>query len=149
MVDRDLSDRVRERASGTAPSGLGRKSASTASRKTAVCRSTSAPVVAGDINAMLWKGVISTRRFIAHRCRNCSRSGSDFAHCSAPVRGGSGMKWYSARAPSLVTCHGTPDSARTSLTPVSQRSARGIIRANASSVRTSPSVARVAASDTA
>jgi hypothetical protein len=32
-------------------------SSSTASRKTSVCRSTSASVVAGDINAMLWNGV--------------------------------------------------------------------------------------------
>ena len=40
-------------------------SASTASAKTSVWRSTSAAVVAGDISAMLWNGVISTRRFIA------------------------------------------------------------------------------------
>ncbi len=43
------------------------KRASTASPKTAVWRSTSNSVVAGDISAMLWNGVISTRRFIAHR----------------------------------------------------------------------------------
>ena len=54
-----------------------------------VWRSTSASVVAGDMSAMLWNGVISTRRFIAHRWRKRSSSGSAWAHCSAPVRGGS------------------------------------------------------------
>ena len=66
-----------------------------------------AVVVAGDISAMLWNGVISTPRFIAHRWRNRSRSRSVLAHCSEPLRGGWGMKWYSARAPRRATCHGT------------------------------------------
>ena len=42
-------------------------SASTASAKTSVWRSTSAAVVAGDMSAMLWNGVMRMRRFIAHR----------------------------------------------------------------------------------
>ncbi len=65
------------------------------------------------------------------------------------MRGGSGRKWYSARAPRRVTCHGTSEPRRTPLTPASNRSASGIIRAKASSVRTSVSVARMAASDSA
>ncbi len=40
-------------------------SSSTAAANTSVCRSTSAAVVAGDISAMLWKGVIITPRLSA------------------------------------------------------------------------------------
>src|SRR5690242_2289488 len=43
----------------------GAASSATASAKTSVCRSTSTAVVAGDISAMLWKGVISTPRLSA------------------------------------------------------------------------------------
>ncbi len=68
-----------------------------------------------------------------------------FANCSEPLRGGVGMKWYSARAPRRATCHGTPCSRMTSRAPSDQRSPSGSIRANASSVRTSVSVARMAA----
>jgi hypothetical protein len=38
------------------------------SRNTAVCKSTSAAMVAGLISAMLWKGVIRTPRLSAARC---------------------------------------------------------------------------------
>ena len=38
------------------------------SAKTAVCRSTSSSVVAGDMSAMLWKGVIRMPRFSIYRC---------------------------------------------------------------------------------
>ena len=41
------------------------KSSSSASAKTAVCRSTCASVVVGAIRAMLWKGVMSTPRLSA------------------------------------------------------------------------------------
>ncbi|HLO34481.1 MAG TPA: transaminase [Candidatus Deferrimicrobium sp.] len=130
-------------------SGQPPTSAATTSSNTAVWRSTSAAVVTGLISAMLWNGVISTPRFIAARWRYRSSSWSAWAICSAPSRGGVGVKWYSARAPRRVTCHGTPCARMTSSTPASQRSARGIIRANASSVRTSPRVARIAARDRA
>ena len=40
-------------------------SSATASANTSVCRSTSAAVVAGDMSAMLWNGVISTPRLSA------------------------------------------------------------------------------------
>jgi hypothetical protein len=59
------------------------------------------------------------------------------------------MKWYSALAPSRVTCHGTSWASMTSATPASQRSASGIIRPKASAVSTSPRVARIAARDRA
>ena len=59
------------------------------------------------------------------------------------------MKWYSARAPEAGHVPRHVGAASTSLTPASNRSASGIIRANASSVRTSVSVARMAASESA
>ena len=43
--------------------------AATASANASVWRSTSAAVVAGDISAMLWNGVISTPRLSSARCR--------------------------------------------------------------------------------
>jgi hypothetical protein len=44
-------------------------SSATASPKTSVWRSTSASLVAGDMSAMLWNGVIITPRLSAWRCR--------------------------------------------------------------------------------
>ena len=66
-----------------------------------------------------------------------------------PVRGGSGAKRSSARAPSWTIDHGTPRAAITSRTPATKRSQSAIIRSKASSVRTCSSVARAAASDSA
>ena len=54
--------------------GLARTAPRWPRRKASVCRSTSASVVTGDMSAMLWNGVMSTRRFIAQRWRNRSRS---------------------------------------------------------------------------
>ena len=124
------------------------KSSSRALAKATVWASTSASVVSGLIRAMLWNGVIRIRRFITYRCRNRSSSGSLAAHCAAPSR--------AARAGS-GTRPGSPGGSRArarsgwiaSLTPAVQRSASGIICSKAASVRTSPSVARTAASDRA
>ena len=64
-----------------------------------------------DMSAMLWNGVRRIPRFSAKSA--CSaRARSPTAACaSAPFRGRSGPKRYSARQPSCVTCHGRPASA--------------------------------------
>ena len=98
---------------------------------------------------MLWNGGISTPRFIAQRCRKRSSSGSAASWSAVPFLGGEGRKWYSARAPSRVTCQGTSFAESTPFTPSSNRSASAIIRANASSVRTEVNVAQIAASESA
>ena len=73
-----------------------------------------------------------------------------WANCSAPSRGGVGHEVVlGAGAEAGRRATGRPCSRMTALTPASQRSASGIIRSNASSVRTSPSVARMAAIDRA
>ena len=46
-------------------------------------------MVAGDISAMLWKGVISTPRFSAWRCRYRSSSGSEASWAWVPFRAAS------------------------------------------------------------
>ncbi len=56
---------------------------------------------------------------------------------------------YSARQPSRVIDHGSPRSAIVAATPDSKRSPSAIMRSNASSVSTSESVARTAASESA
>ena len=64
--------------------------------------------------------------------------------CAAARRGSR----YSARQPRRVTCHGSP-ARRSSSTPARSARASAIIRANASSVSTCVSVARIAASESA
>ena len=98
---------------------------------------------------MLWNGVMSTPRFMTHRWSSRSSSASACAIWSAPSRGGSGMKWYSARAPRRVTLQGAPCARDRVVDARSQRSASGSIRSNAAAVRTSPSAARAAAIDSA
>ena len=65
------------------------------------------------------------------------------------MRGGSGVKRYSQRAPSETIVQGTRCSAIAASTPSTKRSRSAIMRSNAESVSTSPSVARVAASERA
>ena len=77
------------------------------SSNAAVCASTSASVVVGAISAMLWNGVSSSRRLSACRCSSVCSAKSSASAASCPVRGGSGAKAYSARAPSRVTCQGS------------------------------------------
>ena len=62
--DPALGSRARDECAGRHPT-----SASTAAANASVWRSTSASVVAGDISAMLWNGVISTPRLSSARCR--------------------------------------------------------------------------------
>ena len=89
--------------------------------------------------------------------RRGSARGGDEAVEVAVHRGGGlravarrvGVKGYSARQPSRVTCQGRPCAAIAARTPASKRSPSAIIRSKASSVRTSSRVARIAASESA
>ena len=58
------------------------------------------------------------------------------------MRGGSGVKRYSARAPSSTTHHGRPRPAIVARTPAVKRSCSAVMRSNASAVSTASSVAR-------
>ena len=66
----------------------------------------------------------------------------------ARARGGE-VKRYSARAPRAAIDQGSSCSAIAVSTPATKRSHSAVMRPNASSVRTSPSVARAAASPSA
>ena len=81
-----------------------------------MCAATSALVVAGDISAMLWNGVIRMPRFSVYRCMYSSSSPSAAAADSPPSRGGEGVKRYSARAPSWVIDQGTDFAVSTART---------------------------------
>ena len=59
------------------------------------------------------------------------------------------MKRYSARAPSATIAQGSPWRSIVASTPATKRSRSAIMRSNAASVSTSPSVARAAASESA
>ena len=56
---------------------------------------------------------------------SATASWSSAAAASAPVRGGVGLNAYSARQPSLDTCHGARPRRSTAATPASQRSPSG------------------------
>ena len=109
-LDSDRSSR-RPSPDGPGPAGVRDQatSAATTSSNAAVCASTSA---AGGRRAH--QGHVVERRHehaAVHRRRGGDTApavGSASAICSAPSRGGVGRKWYSARAPSRVTCQGTP-----------------------------------------
>src|SRR4051794_22634406 len=83
-------------------------SSSTACPNTSVCRSTSSAVVAGDISAMLWNGVISTPRFSRYRWISGSSSSSWPAAASHPLPARSGPNTSTARRTSPNPHHRPP-----------------------------------------
>ena len=111
-------------------------------------RSTSASVVAGDISAMLWNGVSRTPRFRAYKCRWTAPELKVLGRVrlgAVPRPVGPEEVLGAAAQPSHVPGQARLGDAR--LDAVRPAPASGIMRAKAASVSTSPSVARIAASE--
>ncbi|MCY1513535.1 hypothetical protein D9M68_480430 [compost metagenome] len=94
---------------------------------------------------MLWKGVMSTPRFIMYRCSSASSSPSRVRRTSLALRGASAQKSVSTRAPTCVACHGNPAAVMLALTPSARRCASTSMRSKASGVSTCESTARITA----
>ena len=102
-------------------------------RRTPRCGGRRRPsVVAGDISAMLWNGVIRTPRLSRKRCSASSSSVVVQRGARAAGARRVGREARARPAPRAATIdHGTPRSASTSRTPATKRSHSAIIPSNA------------------
>ena len=98
---------------------------------------------------MLWNGVIRMPRLSAEQVHEAVELGVFDGRGLAAVARRLGQGQYSVRQPRRLTTQGSSNSSITACTPSQKRSPRGIMCANAASVSTSPSVASMAASDSA
>lgn len=120
-----------------------------ASSKSLVCKFTSASVVVGHINAMLWNGVIRMPRLSMKRCMNSSRRSLLAATDWPPFLGAGFVNRYSARAPSWLIDHGMLYFYKRAIVYLVNFVQSLIILSKAYSVRTFSKVVRMAAKDRA